>query len=103
MLFTGELAAAFKGACRNCCSRRRRGMRCRGEVTRGIPTAGKGVWICSFSCFILQGCWSNLAEKLLWTIYPLPAVPRLSCRFQTPLGFDPSEEGSPVLQVAAEH
>lgn len=43
MLSTGELAAVFKGACRNCCSRRRRGVRQRGEVTQEVPTAGKGV------------------------------------------------------------
>lgn len=72
MLFTGELAAVFKGACRNCWSRRWKGVRHRGEVTQGIPTAGKGVWICSFSCSILWGCWSNLGEKLPWTIYTLP-------------------------------
>lgn len=43
MLFTGELAAVFKGVCRNCCSRRKRGVRHRGEVTQRIPTARKGV------------------------------------------------------------
>lgn len=42
MLFTGELAAVFKGVCRNCCSRRKRGVRHRGEVTQRIPTARKG-------------------------------------------------------------
>lgn len=49
MLFTGELAAVFKGVCRNCCSRRRRGVRHRGEVTQGIPIVGKGVQVCAFS------------------------------------------------------
>lgn len=64
MLFTGELAAVFKGACRNCCSRRRRGVRHRGEVTQGIPIVGKGVQVCAFSSSNLWGCWSNLAKKL---------------------------------------
>lgn len=73
MLFTGELAAVFKGVCRNCCSRRKRGVRHRGEVTQRIPTARKGVWVCSFSCSILWRYWSNFTEKLPWTIYPHPA------------------------------
>lgn len=76
-------------------------MRYRGEVTQGIPTAGKWVWVCSFSCSIFLQ--RSLPGPFTPSQHPSTAVPRLRCRFQTPLGCWGSEEGSPVLLVAAEH